>query len=62
MLWISRHFRIARYRYTVTQGIALGWLRIGWKIKAENQEKPVRQLGFDKAVWLYFILVTISLW
>ena len=62
MLWISRHFRIGTYKYTCTKGLALGWLRIGMKIKAKDQEKQVVTLGFDKAVWLYFVLATISLW
>ena len=61
-LWISRRFRIGTYKYSVTQGLALGWLRIGWKIREEDQEKTVRQMGFDKAVWILFVLATLSLW
>lgn len=60
-LWLSRHFRVCHYTYSVTTGIALGWLRIGWRIKAKAKE-DVRQMGFDKAVWLYFVLATLSLW
>ena len=62
MLWISRHFRIGTYRYQVTHGLAIGWLRIGWKIKAEKLEKKAVTLGFDRAIWFFFVLATISLW
>ncbi len=62
MLWISKHFRVGTYKYTCTHGLAIGWLRIGFKIRPEHQEKVVRQLGFDKVVWVYFVLATLSLW